>query len=158
LSGRVEGRLRSLGIVLPDAPPPRQARIRMTRIAAGFLFVSGQLPSQDGEIKYVGRVGAEIDLPQAQAAARLSALNVLAHARAALDGDLDRIAQVTYVRGYVTCAPGFTDVAQAVNGASDLLVQVFGEEIGPHARTALGVAMMPYGAAIEVDAQFLLDR
>lgn len=152
---RIDRRLVDLGIELPSPPPPRAARILMAKAAGGFLFVSGQLPSWNGELRHVGKVGAELDLQAAQAAARLSALNVLAHARAALAGDLDRIEQVVYLRGYVNVAPGFTEVSQAVNGASDLMVEVFGEA-GAHARTAVGVAMMPYGAALEIEAQFLL--
>ena len=79
----------------------------MAKQADGFLFVSGQLPSWNGELRYVGKVGKEFDLAQAQTAARLSALNVLAHARAALDGDLDRISEVVFLRGYVNVAPDF---------------------------------------------------
>ena len=155
MSGRIDARLAALKIVLPEAPPARTARIRMAKLAGGMLYVSGQLPSENGELHYVGKVGEHFTLAQAQHAARLSALNVLAHARAALGGDLDRIEEVVYLRGYVNVAPGFTEVAQAVNGASDLMVEIFGEA-GAHARTAIGVAMMPYGAALEVEAQFLV--
>jgi enamine deaminase RidA (YjgF/YER057c/UK114 family) len=153
--GRIDARLRELGIELPSPPPPRTARILMAKISGGFLFVSGQLPSWNGEIRYVGKVGREFDLAAAQAAARLSALNVLAHARSALDGDLDRIAEVVCLRGYVNVAPDFIEIAQSVNGASDLMIDVFAAA-GAHTRTAIGVAMMPYNAAIEVEAQFLV--
>lgn len=154
-SHNAETRLRELGIELPSPPPPRTARIMMAKIAGNSLYVSGQLPSWNGELRYVGKVGREFTLADAQAAARLSALNVLAHARAAVDGDLGRIAEVTYLRGYVNVADNFIEIAQAVNGASDLMIDVF-EAAGTHARTAIGVAMMPYNAAIEVEAQFLL--
>jgi len=152
---KIDARLRELGIELPAAPAPRTARILMAKIAGGSLYVSGQLPSWNGELRYVGKVGREFTLAEAQAAARLSALNVIAQARAALGGDLDRIAEVTYLRGYVNVTPEFYDIAQSVNGASDLMSEVFGAA-GAHARTAIGVAMMPYNAAIEVEAQFLL--
>lgn len=151
----IDARLSELGIELPAAPPPRAARILMAKIAGGFLFVSGQLPSWNGELRYVGKAGSDYSLEEVQVAGRLSALNVLAQARTLLDGDLDRIAEVVNLRGYVNTAPGFHDIAQAVNGASDLMVEVFGEA-GAHTRTALGVAMMPYNVVIEVDAQFLL--
>ncbi len=151
----IDARLSELGIALPSAPQPRAARIRMAKIAGGFLFVSGQLPAWNGELRYVGQAGAEFGLEDVQAAGRLSALNVLAQARVALGGDLDQIVEVVNLRGYVNTAPGFHDIAQAVNGASDLMVEVFGEA-GAHTRTALGAAMMPYNALIEVDAQFLL--
>lgn len=155
MAGLIAARLRELGIELPDPPAPRTARIRMAKVAGGWLFVSGQLPAWNGELRYTGKVGAELDLAQAQAAARLSALNVVAHARTALDGDLDRIAEVVSLRGYLNVAPGFTQIAQAVNGASDLMIELFGDA-GAHTRTAVGVAMMPYNAAVEVEAQFLL--
>jgi len=155
MSGRIDAHLAALGIELPVPAASKGARIRMAKIAGPFLFVSGQLPSWNGELRYVGKVGREFDLPAAQAAARLSALNVLAQARAALDGDLDRISEVVGLRGYVNVAPGFIEIAQAVNGASDLMIEVFGDA-GAHTRTAVGVEMMPYGVAIEVEAQFLL--
>lgn len=153
--GKVEARLAELGIELPIAPPPRAAKILMTKIAGGLLFVSGQLPSWNGDLRYVGKVGQEFDLKQGQEAARLSALNVLAHARSALGGDLDRIAEVVFLRGYVNVAAGFHDISQTVNGASDVMADIFGPS-GAHARSAIGVAMMPYNAAIEIEAQFLL--
>ena len=151
----IDARLAALGIELPTPPAPRTARILMAKAAGGFLFVSGQLPSWNGELCYAGKVGREFDLKAAQAAARLSALNVLAQARMALDGDLDRIAEVVCLRGYVNVVPEFTQIAQVVNGESGLMIEVFGEA-GAHTRTAVGVAMMPYNAAIEVEAQFLL--
>ena len=151
----IDARLATLGIELPAPPAPRTARILMAKAAGGFLFVSGQLPSWNGELRYAGKVGREFDLAAAQAAARLSALNVLAQARVALGGDLDRIAEVVCLRGYVNVVPEFTQIAQVVNGASGLMIEVFGEA-GAHTRTAVGVAMMPYNAAIEVEAQFLL--
>jgi len=157
MASLIAARLAELGIALPDPPAPRTARILMAKVAGDWLFVSGQLPSWNGELRYTGKIGAELGLAAAQAAARLSALNVLAHARTALAGDLDRIAEVVSLRGYVNVAPGFTQIAQAVNGASDLMIEVFGEA-GAHTRTAIGVAMMPYNAAIEVEAQFLLRR
>jgi len=153
--GRIDLRLAELGIELPQAPPPRAALIRMAKLAGGFLWVSGQLPSWNGELRYVGKVGREFDLAEAQAAARLSALNVLAQARTALEGDLDRIAELVSLRGYVNVDAGFTEISQAVNGASNLMIEVFGDA-GAHTRMAVGVAMMPYNVAIEVEAQFLL--
>lgn len=153
--GRIDARLAELGIELPKAAAARAARIQMTKIAGGFLFVSGQLPSWNGELHYVGKVGLEFDLAEAQAAARLSGLNVLAQARAALGGDLDRIAEVVGLRGYVNVAPGFFEISQVVNGASDLMSEIFGAA-GAHTRTAIGVAMMPYNAALEVEGQFLI--
>lgn len=152
----IDDRLTELDIELPSPPRPRAAHIQMAKIAGGFLFVSGQLPSWNGELRYVGKAGSEFTLPEVQTAGRLSALNVLAHARTLLHGSLDRIAEVVNLKGYVNVAPGFHDISQAVNGASDLMVEIFGDAAGAHTRTALGVAMMPYNAVIEVEAQFLL--
>lgn len=155
MNNRIDARLAALSIELPVPAVPRTARILMAKIAGGFLFVSGQLPAWNGELRYVGKVGRDFDLAAAQAAARLSALNVLAQARTALDGDLDRIASVVCLRGYVNVAPEFFEIAQVVNGASDLMIDVFGDA-GAHTRTAVGVMMMPYNVAIEIEAQFLL--
>jgi enamine deaminase RidA (YjgF/YER057c/UK114 family) len=150
----IETRLRELGIELPRPPKPRAAHIAMAKVAGSFLLVSGQLPSWNDELRYIGKAGLEFDEKDTQAAARLSALNVLAQARVVL-GSLDRIAEVANLRGYVNVAPGFFNVSQCVNGASDLMMEIFGAA-GSHTRTAVGVAMMPYNALIEIEAQFLL--
>lgn len=154
MAGRIETRLKALGIELPEARQPTVAKILNWTIAGGFLFISGQVPQWNGERRFVGKVGREYNLEQGRAAARLSALNVLAHARTALDGDLDRIERVVSVRGYVNAMPDFTEIPQVVNGASELFIDVFGEA-GRHTRTAIGVAVMPFDVAIEVEAQFL---
>lgn len=155
MAGRIDARLKELGIELPTAREPSVAKIRNWMIAGGFLFVSGQVPQWNGERRYVGKVGREYDLDQGRGAARLSALNVLAHARVALDGDLDRIERVVTLRGYVNATPDFTELPQVVNGASELMIDIFGEA-GRHTRTAIGVAVMPFDVAIEVEAQFLV--
>jgi enamine deaminase RidA (YjgF/YER057c/UK114 family) len=155
MAGRIETRLRELGIELPVPQEPRVAKILGSVVANGFLFVSGQVPQWNGELRFVGKVGREYDLAQGQAAARLSALNVLAQARKALDGDLDRIARVIQLKGYVNCMPDFTAVSAVVNGASELMTDLFGEA-GQHSRTALGVAVMPFDVAIEVEGMFLV--
>ena len=155
MAGRIEARLKELGVELPVPQQPRVAKILNTVIANGFLFVSGQVTQWNGERRFVGKVGREFDLKQGQEAARLSALNVLAQAKKGLDGDLDRIARVVQLKGYVNCMPDFTDVSAVVNGASELMIDVFGEA-GHHSRTALGVAVMPFDVAIEVEAMFLV--
>jgi enamine deaminase RidA (YjgF/YER057c/UK114 family) len=153
MAGNIDARLEELGIELPRPQQPRVAKILNAVIANGFLFVSGQITQWNGERKFLGKVGREFDLAQAQAAARLSALNVLAQARHALDGDLDRIERVVKLKGYINCTPDFTEISEVVNGASELMIEVFGEA-GRHARTAIGVASMPFGVAIEVEARF----
>lgn len=151
MSERIDTRLAELGISLPLPQQPRVARILPWTIAGELLFVSGQLPQWQGDVRYVGKLGVEFDLDQGREAARLSALNVLAQARAALDGDLDRIRRIVRLGGFVNCTADFTGVAQVVNGASELFLDVFGEA-GAHARTAVGAANMPLGVAVEIEA------
>jgi enamine deaminase RidA (YjgF/YER057c/UK114 family) len=155
MAGKIEARLKALGITLPVPAPARVAKIENCTLANGFLFVSGQVPKQDGEIKFVGKLGREFDLKEGQAAARLSALNMLAHARAFLGGDLDRIERIMKLTGYVNAMPDFTEIPHVVNGASELFLDIFGEA-GRHARTAVGVAVMPFDVAIEVEGIFLV--
>jgi len=156
MAGRIEQRLRDLGIELPEARAPRVAKIKGANIAGPFLFVSGQVPQWNGEIRYIGKVGREYSVAQGRDAARLSALNVIAHAKAALGGDLDRVVKVVKLKGYVNATPDLEEVAAVVNGASELMVEIFGEA-GEHARTVAGVAVMPFDVAIEVEADFLIE-
>lgn len=148
-----EERIARLGIVIPVAPVARAAKIRMARKLGNVLYVSGQLPSVGAELTFVGRVGEGVDLERAKQAAHCSAMNVLAQARAALPGGLDDIISVVNLRGFVACAPHFTQIAEVVNGASDLMLQVFGES-GAHTRSAIGVASMPHGVVVEIEAMF----
>lgn len=156
MAGRIEERLKKLGIELPEARAPRVAKIKGANIAGPFLFVSGQVPQWNGEILYIGKVGREYSVAQGREAARLSALNVIAHARDALGGDLDRIVKLAKLKGYVNATPDVEEVAAVVNGASELMVEVFGEA-GEHARTVAGVTVMPFDVAIEIEADFLIE-
>ena len=108
-------------------------------------------------MRFIGKLGREFSLEEGQAAARLCTLNVLTQARAALDGDLDRIARVVNVKGYVNAMPDFTAIPDVVNGASELMVEVFGEA-GYHTRTAMGNVVMPFDVALEVEAIFELRK
>lgn len=155
-SGRVDRRLAELGIELPAPQPPMAALLTPVRILGKRLLVSAQLPKVDSRVIYAGRVGETFGIEEGQRATRLCALNVLAHARAALDGDLDRVAAVAYLRGYVNVTPDFDQIAEVVNGASQVMLDVFGPEIGAHCRTAVGAASMPFNAAAEVEAEFYL--
>lgn len=147
----VEGRLAELGLVLPEAPRPVAAYVPAVR-AGDLLFTAGQIPIHDGKVAYTGKVGGALGEEEGYAAARLCAINCLAVARAAL-GSLDRIVQVVKVNGFVNSAPGFTGQPKILNGASDLLVEAFGEA-GRHARAAVGVSDLPLDAAVEVDMVF----
>ena len=153
MNGKVEARLASLGIALPAAPNP-VANYVPSVIAGNLLFISGQISkAADGSVAQ-GRLGAELNTAQGSAAGRLCALNILAQAKAAV-GELDRIAQVVKLTGFVNASPDFTDHPQVMNGASDLMVEVFGDA-GRHARAAVGVSGLPMGCAVEVDAILLI--
>lgn len=149
-------RLLDQGIELPETGRPMAALLKPTRLLGKSLYVSAQTPKWNNRIIHAGKVGGTLDLATGQDAARLCALNVIAHAREALDGDLGRIAAVAYVRGYVNADPGFHQIAEVVNGASQVFLDVFGEEIGAHCRTAIGAASMPFDATVEVEAEFHL--
>ncbi|HEY7608165.1 MAG TPA: RidA family protein [Alphaproteobacteria bacterium] len=153
MAGKIETRMRELGIVMPEAAPPRVAKIEGSVRWGDLLFISGAVPKWNGEVRFVGKVGREFGLAEAQAAARLSALNMLAQAKLALDGDLDRIERIVKLTGFVNAMPNFTDIPHVVNGASELFLDLFGER-GRHARTAVGVAVMPFDVAIEVEGIF----
>ena len=147
MSGLVEQRLQELGITLPEAPPAVAAYVPW--VQTGQLVVtSGQLPFVDGEMAYAGRVGGELDDEQGYQAARVCAINALAQLKACL-GDLDRIEQIVRLEGNVHSAPGHRGQPQVLNGASELLAEVFGDA-GRHTRTALGISEMPLDAAVQL--------
>ena len=149
MPGIIDARLEQLQVVLPSATKPVANFVPCAQ-TGNLLFVSGQIPTWNGELRYVGRVGAEISVDDARAAARLCALNVLAQARAFL-GTLDRVKQVCQLLGFVNAVPGFIHHPAVVNGASDLLVEVFGES-GKHSRFAVGAGSLPFNVAVEVAA------
>ncbi len=150
----IEERLREQGLSLP--PPARPAANYVPYTVSGkLLFVSGQLPMQGGGVAVTGQLGRDVGLDQGQAAARLCALNLLAQAKAACEGDLEKLARCLKLGGFVSCAPEFTDHPKVINGASDLIASVMGEA-GQHARFAVGCASLPLNAAVEVEAIFEL--
>ena len=149
MSGRIDARVRELAIELPQPSKPGANYVTF-HAAGGLIFLSGQLCHWNGERRYIGKLGREFGLSEGQAAARLCALNLIAQAKAAAAGDLDRVRWVR-VGGFVNSMPDFTAQAQVVNGASDVIVEVFGEA-GRHARTSVGVAVLPYDVAVEVEA------
>ncbi len=155
MDDKVEARLATLGITLPDAPNP-VANYVPSCVSGNLLFISGQISkAADGSIAS-GRLGGGMTVAEGRAAARLCALNILAQAKAAV-GSLDRIAQILRLTGYVSAAPEFTEHPQVLNGASDLMVEVLGDK-GRHTRVAVGVSSLPLGCAVEVDAVILIDR
>lgn len=146
-------RLAGLGISLPSPPKPVASYVGY-RIAGDIVHVSGQLPLADGKLTQAGLLGDGVAVEAGAAAARLCAVNLLAHLAAACAGDLGRVRACIRLGGFVTSAPGFTDQPKVINGASDLMVEVFGSEVGQHARAAVGVAALPLGASVEVEGTF----
>ncbi|MGD0530933.1 MAG: RidA family protein [Methyloceanibacter sp.] len=152
--GEIEARLKALDLVLPEVPAPVADYVSFLHLN-GQLYVAGQLPLKDGRVAVAGTLGAGLDVPQGQDAARLCGLNILAQAKAAL-GDLDRIVQCLRLNGYVNAAPQFVDHPKVINGASELIVKVLGQT-GRHTRIAVGCSGLPLGAAVEIDAIFAVD-
>ncbi|WP_114393756.1 RidA family protein [Oleisolibacter albus] len=152
MAGRIEARLRDLGLELPQAAAPVAAYVPVVR-TGNLLFTSGQITLWNGELRHLGKLGAGLTVEQGQEAARLCALNILAQAKAALDGDLDRVVRVVKLVGFVNSTPEFTDQPKVVNGASELMQAVFGDA-GRHARSAVSAGSLPLGVAVEVEAIF----
>jgi enamine deaminase RidA (YjgF/YER057c/UK114 family) len=152
MSGRVEARLKQLGIELPEPSAPIANYVPYT-VSGNLVFVSGQICVWNGERRHVGKLGAGISIEEGQQAARLCALNVLAQLKAACGGDLDRVRRCLRLGGFVNCTPEFAEMPQVVNGASDLMVEVFGDA-GRHARAAVGNSSLPGGVAVELEATF----
>lgn len=147
-----EERVTQLGIVIP--PPPQPAGLYLPCVQTGnLLFIAGQLPMVNGTLQLTGKVGREVTPELAEPLARQCALNALAVARGYL-GSLDRIVKSVRVCGFVASAEGFTGHPSVINGASQLLIDVFGETAGRHARVAIGVAELPLGAPVEVEFLF----
>lgn len=149
----VAERLAELQIVLP-APAAALANYVAARRSGDLLIVSGQLPMDAGTVRFQGKLGAGVSLADGQAAARLCAINILAQVQAAC-GDLERVVACVRLGGFVACTPEFSDHPKVVNGASDLMVAVLGDA-GRHARAAVGVASLPFDAAVEVEGMFEL--
>lgn len=143
-----EARLARMGIQLPDVPKPVAAYVPGVRVG-NLIFTSGQIPLRAGEVAYRGKVGRDLSVEEGYQAARLCAVNCLAVVKS-LAGDLDRVERVVKVTGFVNCLPDFTDQPKVLNGASELLKEVFGEA-GQHARAAVGSSALPLDAATEVE-------
>lgn len=146
-----DARLSQLGIELPSVPVP-VANFVPWREAQGLIYLAGQVCEWNGKVMYVGKVGVEHTLETGKTAARICGLNLIAALRSAL-GSLDRVRCCLRLGGFVNCDPHFLEVPQVINGASDLMHEIFGQH-GAHARTAVGVAALPRGASVEVDAIF----
>ncbi|MFY7777714.1 MAG: RidA family protein [Elstera sp.] len=154
MAGKVETRLKELGIVVPAVVPPAANYVPGV-ITGNLLFTAGQLPMQDGKLATAGKVGGEVSVETAAVAAQLCALNVLAVAKASL-GSLERIKRLVKVVGFINGVPDFADHAKVMNGASDFFVSVLGEA-GKHARSSVGMGSLPFNASVEVEAIFEIE-
>jgi enamine deaminase RidA (YjgF/YER057c/UK114 family) len=155
MTGRIEARLAKLGIELPEAQPPWADYVSYV-VADSTVYLSGQLPKL-GDESYLGKCGADLTVEQGCRAARISAINMLPHLKEACGGDLDRVIRCIEIGGFVQCTTDFFEPPLVLNGASELIVAVFGEEIGRHTRFAVGVASLPFNYAVEIKAIFQID-
>jgi enamine deaminase RidA (YjgF/YER057c/UK114 family) len=150
MTGNYEKRLSDLGLELPEAAVP-VANYVPYAISGALVYISGQLPLSGGKLMFTGKVGDTVSIDEAAAAARQSALNIISLLKLACEGDLDRMKRVVRLGGFVAAGPNFTDHPKVINGASDLMVEVFGDA-GRHTRAAVGCPSLPLDAPVEVDA------
>ncbi len=150
MTDSVESRLSARNITLPEAAAPAANYLPYV-ISGSLLYISGQLPLENGALAVKGLLGRDVDVAAAQRAAELCAINILAQTKAALDGDLERIVRVVKLTGYVASDPAFTDQHLVINGASNLIADLLGDR-GKHARAAVGMACLPLNASVEIDA------
>ena len=150
MSDAIEARLTELGITLPQAAAPAANYVPYV-ISGNLLHISGQLPMENGKVGVTGHLGRDVDVAGGQRAAELCAINILSQAKAALGGDLGRIRRLIKLNGFVASTPDFIEQHLVINGASNLLAGILGEA-GKHARAAVGMAALPFGAAVEIDA------
>jgi enamine deaminase RidA (YjgF/YER057c/UK114 family) len=146
---KVEQRLRDLGLQLPS--PPRAVANYVGAVRSGNLvFVSGHGPFRDGQFVYIGKLGRELDTKAGYEAARVVMLNCLASLKSEI-GDLDKVTRIVKLLGMVNSAPDFGEQPYVINGASDLLTEIFGEDVGKHARSAVGLGALPFGISVEIE-------
>ncbi|HYU18988.1 MAG TPA: RidA family protein [Chloroflexota bacterium] len=146
--GQVEEKLKTMGLELPTPPPPMANYVRTVR-TGDLVFVAGHGPSRDGKLIYQGKLGADLDVEQGYQAARLVMLNCLSSLKQEI-GDLDRVTRIVKLLGMVNSAPDFGHQPEVINGASDLLTELYGER-GRHARSAVGMGSLPRGIAVEIE-------
>jgi enamine deaminase RidA (YjgF/YER057c/UK114 family) len=152
MAGTIEARLKDLGIELPKAAAPAANYVPYV-VSGNTVYIAGQITVWNGEFRYQGKVGKDFTVEEGYQAARLCGLNIIAQLKAACGGDLDRVVRCCRLGGFVSAAPEFHDHPKVINGASDLMVEVFGDK-GRHARAAVGAPSLPLNVATEVDAIF----
>lgn len=150
MTGLIESRLRELQISLPEPAAPAANYVPYV-VSGSLVHIAGQVPLSGKGLEFQGKVGTEVSLEEAKQAARLCGLNIIAQAQAATGGNLDRVRRIVKLGGFVNCAPDFDQHPAVINGASDLMVDVFGDK-GRHARFAVGAPSLPFNVAVEIDA------
>lgn len=151
-------KLESLGITIPEAKSAPGAAYVPYTLHNGLVTVSGQLPMQNGSLAFVGKLGRDFSIEEGQECARICGLNLLAHLRNACGGDLNKVKKVLRLGVFVNSTDDFTDAPAVANGVSNLFKEIFGDEIGAHARFAVNTAQLPLGAAVEVDGSFVIEE
>jgi len=155
MSGQIDERLRELGVELPEAAAPAANYVSYV-VSGNMLYVSGQLPKRENQDLRTGTLGTGVAIEVAQAEARQCGINIIAQVKKALDGNLDRVKRCIKLGGFVACSSDFFDHPKVINGASDLMVEVFKEK-GKHARFAVGAESLPFGVMVEIDAIFEIE-
>ena len=155
MAGQIEARLKELGIELPEAASPAANYIPFV-VTGKLVFISGQITLLNGKIIHQGRIGDDLTVDDGYQAARLCGLNLLAQLKVAAGGDLDNVSRVVKLGGFVNSVPTFTDQPEVINGASDLMVEVFGDS-GKHARFAVSTGALPRNVSVEIDGVFELN-
>jgi len=153
MANKIDTRLAELGIDLPTPSAPAANYIPFVK-SGNLVFISGQVTSWNGELKFVGRLGETLDVDAGYKAARICGMNLLAQLRSACDGNLEKVTRVVKLGGFVNSTATFTDQPKVINGASDLMVEVFGPDVGSHARFAVGAPALPLGVSVEIDGVF----
>ena len=152
MAGKIDARLRELGLEIPPSPAPLGSYVPFV-VTGSLVFIAGQLPIGAKGLEYAGKLGQQFNVADGKQAARLCGINIIARLRDACGGDLDRVKQGVKICGYINAAPDFTEFAPVMDGCSNFLVEVFGDK-AKHARVAVGAPSLPRGAAVEVDAIF----
>ena len=156
MAGKIDARLAELGINIPDAPAPAANYVPFV-VSGNLVIISGQVPFVDGKLRVTGHMGdGNVTEEQAIAEAQQCAINLIAQLKVATGGDLDRVKRVVKLGGFVASTPDFTGQPKIINGASDLMGEVFGEN-GQHARFAVGASALPLGCVVEIEGMFEID-
>ena len=153
MTNAIDSTLNDMGITLPESVLPAANYVPYT-VTGNLVIISGQLPMRGGKAQYIGKVGRDFSVEEGQDCARICGENILSHLKAACDGDFSRVKKCVRLGIFVNTTAEATDQPVVANGISDMFVEIFGKEIGSHARAAVGVGSLPFGVAVEVEAMF----